>query len=326
MTSPQQDNSAEQRQFVSGAEVLGSEHVRTFAPWPTNQRSPTRGDIWWSAASYKGPASYEELDRMAFVVLDHFEEAEEKWVDAAPIWHDVDLANDMDLVFEVKHTSLESPLRVQLRREVTLAYAQFEEKLGEVRREGMELIDAALAGNADLDVFGTAYDGPDDWRLLEDTWAPRLVEKLQGPYFATLDRVAKAVSEGDPEQKMEVAPLVVALRARLVDLPRSADHEFALAAATGPRRKVIRLEMEEPTFAADLRAELMRGVLEVEIREVAASWLGQLELLIGLNDGSQVASPPFRPKKGETITFGEGRAVTPGRIDLAAIEAHILRP
>jgi hypothetical protein len=300
------------------------DQVRIIEAESVEGARPVRGDIWWTASSFEGPAGYEEVDRLPFVILDDFEDADREWIDAAPLWHDVDLANEVDIVFEPHCTTLEMPLRFQLRRQITLAFEQFEDKLGEVREEGLEMIDAAKRGDLPLEHLGIAYEDPNDWRLIADQWIAELIATLQGPYFAALQQADDAVSEAG-FAGADLTPLFIHFDARLKHLAPRADHEFALAAAKGAsQRKMVELCATEHQLFALLWANAVKGVLELEIQRVADEFLSSLQVVVGLKSGESVASDPFVPRPHTVVTFAEDLGVTPGAIDLNKIEARVL--
>ncbi len=285
---------------------------------------PARGDIWWTASSFEGPAGYEEIDRLPFVILDDFVETGREWIDAAPLWHDVDLANEVDIVFEPHCTTLEMPLRFQLRRQITLAFEQFEDKLGEVREEGLEMIDAAKRGDLPLEHLGIAYENPSDWRLAADQWTAGLIATLQGPYFAALQQAEEAVSESEVGAG-DLTPLFIHFEARLRHHASHAGHEFALAAAKGgSQKKMVELCATEHQLFALLWANAVKGVLELEVQRVAEEFLSSLQVVVGLKSGDSVVSDPFVPRPHTVVTFAEDLGVTPGAIDLERIEARVL--
>ncbi len=322
--NPNGHSQIHEREIVVGLSSIDFDQVRVIESTPMQEAgSPVRGDIWWTASSYEGPAGYEGLDRMPFLILGESEEADQKWIDATPIWHDVDLANEFDLVLNPEDSTLSVPLRVQLRREITLAFEQFNDKLGEVRAEGMALVDAAIRGEAGLEHFGIPYEGANDWRLGADRWAAELVETLQGPYFATLAQAEEAVLAAQGEAPAgDIAPLFLLFDAKLKEVAL-ADHEFALAAASDAKRPVVELHATEASLFAYLWANALQDVLELHIKQIAEEWLGELELLVGLKGGRTVCSGPFVPKPGLKIAFAKGEAITPKSIDLGEIKARV---
>jgi len=290
--------------------------------FPQHAERPGRGEIWWSSPSYEGPAGYEECDRMLFVVLDESHEVDRTWFGVAPIWPDADLANELDLILEPKETTLDFPARVQLRRRITLAWEQLETKMGEVEARGLELIDAAIRGEADLDFFGIPYESEHDWRIAADRWAAELVGELQGPYFAALQEVEEAIGETGMAPAgglAEIIPLVGRKSERAAE-----DHEFALAAADKGGRKVIEISADLVDLRGYLWPDLLRGVLELHIDRVASDWRKAVELLVGLHDGRLVSSPAFVPKPGLTVDFGEGEGIRLGKIDADELRLRVI--
>jgi hypothetical protein len=303
--------------------LTGLDNVRVVgASSAQDAGAPAPGDIWWTASSFDGPGGYECLDRMPFVILGQTEEADQEWFDAAPVWHDIDLANELDLILEPQQSSIDLPLRVQLRREITLAFEQFHDKLGEVKAEGMELIEAARSGQPSLEHFGAPYESGGDWRLDADRWAADLIGRLQAPYFATLAQAEAAIDAAPGDVAGEMAPLFILFEARLKEVA-VADHEFALAADSSPKQRIVDLHSSESEISAHLWANALQDVLELHIQKIAVGWLGQLELMVGLKNGRTVSSGMFSPKPGTKIAFAKGEAITPNSIDLAAIRARV---
>jgi len=276
-------------------------------------KRPGRGDIWWSAPSYEGPAGYEDLDRMMFVVLDESHTVDRSWFGVAPIWPDTDLANELDLILAPDATSLGLPARLQLRRRITLAWEQFEAKIGEVRSKGMELVDAALAGEAGLESFGIAYESEHDWRIAADRWAAELVAELQGPYFAALQEAEVTIADTGPAPAGDLAEMVQLAGRRATRTPE--DREFALAASDRGGREVIEVCVEQPEMRGYLWPNLQRAALEFHLERVAEGWRRSVELLVGLHDGRTLASSAFTPEAGGRVDVVEGEVVLLKAID-----------
>jgi len=283
---------------------------------------PGRGEIWWSAPSYDGPAGYEERDRMLFVVLDESHAVDRSWFGVAPIWPDVDLANELDLVLDPSATTLGFPARVQLRRRITLAWEQLEQKLGEVEARGLELIDAALRGEADLDYFGIPYESEHDWRIAADRWAAELVAELQGPYFAALHEAEGAIDEAAAAAPGKLGEIIPLMGRRGERAPGG--HEFPLAAAGEGRQQVIEISAEQVDLRGYLWPNVLRGALELHIDRVASDWWKAVELRVGLSDGHSVSSPVFVPKPGITVSLGEGELILVGKIDTDELKLRVI--
>lgn len=287
-----------------------------------NAKRPGRGEIWWSASSYEGPAGYEGCDRMMFVVLDESHAVDRTWFGVAPIWPDADLANDLDLILDPDATSLGVPARLQLRRRLTLAWGQLEAKMGDVMAKGMGLIDAALEGEADLDAFGIAYESEHDWRIAADRWAAELVAELQSPYFAALQEVEEAVRDAAEEPRGELAdllPLSARRAARAVE-----DHEFPLAASDRGQRDVLEVRLEQPEMQGYLWPNLGRAALEFHVERVAEDWWRSVELLVGLRDGRSLISPRFVPEAGRAVDLAEAEVILLKAIDPERISVRVI--
>jgi len=285
-------------------------------------KRPGRGEIWWSAPSYPGPAGYEQLDRMMFVVLDESDSLDRTWFGVAPVWPDTDLANELDLILKPGMTTLGLPARLQLRRRITLAWEQLEAKMGEVAAKGMELIEAAQERDADLDSFGIAYESEHDWRIAADRWAAELVAELQGPYFAALQEVEDAVRDAgeDPHEELaDVLPLSARRAARAVE-----DHEFPLAASDRGQKEVFEVCLDQPEMRGYLWPNLQRVTLEFHVERVAEGWWKSVELLVGLDDGRSLTSPPFVPERGRRVDVAEGEVVLLKAIDPERIRVRVI--
>lgn len=284
---------------------------------------PERGEIWWSSPSVAGPASYEGCDRMLFVVLDSEEAVDRSWFDVAPIWPDADLANELDLVLGADDTTLEWPARVQLRRQLILAWEQLEEKMGEVKAHGLELIDAAARGELGLESFGIPYESEHDWRIAADRWAAGVVAQLQGPYFAALEAAGDAIERAGEEAPEELAD-VVSLLAERARRAREEDHEFALAADDRAQKDVLEISVGQPPLLGYLWPNAQRDALELHLERVAGAWWKSVELLVGLKDGRTISSPPFTPKDGACVRLGEGETILLRHIDESRISIRVV--
>jgi hypothetical protein len=275
-----------------------------FFPIAELYGDPKPGEIWWSASSYDGPAGYINLDRLLFVVLDEaFSEADRDWVGVAPLWPDVEMASDNDLVLEPHHSDLGMPLRVQVTRQIVVEFEQLDRRLSHLVDEGWQLIEQTLAGEVDAIHTGVPFEGAHDWRLEFDRHIGELIETLQQPYYAAIARAEKAIQEAiECGNEGELISLEWTLEA----LQRETQSQLALAAKeTQPTLEGLRVWAHDPElFDAHLFVEVARDALLVLVHKVRHDWLREVELLIRFNDGWEF-SDFFTPRPGEEVELGE---------------------
>ncbi len=177
---------------------------------------PATGDIWLSSTSYAydNEYVYENVDQLMFVVLNqNVCEHGHRWCDVAPLVLNTEQANDLDLVLEPEHSTLNMPLVLQPRRQLLMAYEQLDRKVGEVVNDFLDLVQQAVQGDLDARMTGIPYESAFDPRLEDEGYVSDLVERLRRPYALAMQQAEEVVREAvHSGQLATVIPLIYELR------------------------------------------------------------------------------------------------------------------
>ena len=253
-----------------------------------SSQSPATGEVWLSAPSFQmntQPAIYENLDRMMFVVLDaNICKAGTHWVDVAPIWGDVELASEADVLIEPEHSTLDRPLRFQPQRQLLMAYQQLERKVGEIVQDAFAELLKSIRGNLDASWRGTPYDGPYDPRIGPDRWIGELIERLREPYAAAMTQATATIaSTVAADQRSDALADVIALNRQLEMVSDS--HHFALAAQHGGRPQVLHLYDDCKRVEVFVRIDMLSDAVSVVVENLLERWVRNVDLLLELREG-----------------------------------------
>jgi hypothetical protein len=285
-----------------------------------SSQSPARGEVWLSAPSFHintQPAIYENLDRMMFVVIDaDIRKAGTQWVDVAPIWGDVELASDADVLIEPEHSTLDRPLRFQPQRQLLMAYQQLERKVGEIVQDAFgELLDS-IRGTIDASWRGTPYDGPYDPRIEPDRWIGELIERLREPYAVAMAQATDTIASTVADRRSDALADVIALNRKLEVISDS--HQFALAAQHGGRPQVLHLYDDCERVDVFVRIDMLSDAVSVIVKNLLDGWIQNVDLLLELREGHKVSV--------ENLDIGEYDAGLANASTLKDIHGAFLRP
>lgn len=257
--------------------------------------APSRGEVWLSAPSLSfGGHSYQDLDKLMFVVLDtDVCDAGRRWVDVAPIWPDVELAGEADVILAPHHSTLNAPLRFQPKRQLLMALEQLERKVGQVVEDALQILLAAAAGGeVDAAWRGTPYSGPYDPRVELDRWTSEILDRLREPYAQALADAEQAIERADPAEHLAQLAELIPLKARIESISDS--HRFQLAAEKGGRSQALHVYDEQSRVDVLVSVDVLRSVVHVLVRNLLADWVQAVELLLEVRDGHMIAVPDLR--------------------------------
>lgn len=166
---------------------LGSVDLTNAVRWqPRPATSIAFGLLVMNAADYAGAdASYHDLWRLAFVVLDDGREiGGRRWLKVAPVDTNIENASSTDLLLRADESELGVPLRVVFSLETSLAEDQISDEVARLTTAGRETLRQAIAGDVDELRYGLPLTGPEDERLIADRELDEVVRVLRSPFFA----------------------------------------------------------------------------------------------------------------------------------------------
>src|SRR5216683_375229 len=302
---------------IDTSKVIGIP-IRAWIPEARTQSAV--GDIWMSAHEFvRGTFEYSGLDALPFLVLSEQREDENgRWVDAVPIWPDVENASFTDLILNAADTTLSGSFRTVFDLQMPIEIDQFAGHIGSLTESGLQVLQQLFDGELGEDNFGPRLESDGDPRLEATEWIRQIAREV-GSYYAycharSSERVGVAASQ-----------LHVLGTFQLSDVERAPfGQSRLLAARTVPgllvrkaslvTGKGVQLEarLSYHIDAGDVLRFEVTGAIGIHhaIRVVAISGLLQV----------RAVSEPFVPNLGTSVDFARGQGMLLKMVDSLELE------
>lgn len=316
------------REAVARLTPLKSAHLDTskvigvpIKAWVPEARPQSNlGDIWMSAHQFdRGQFEYSNLDGLPFLVLSEQREDENgRWVDAVPIWPDIDNASFTDLILSTADTTLNGSFRAVFDLQVPIEIDQFAGHIGSLTESGLQVLQQLFAGELGEDHFGARLESDSDPRLEATEWI-RQISREVGSYYTFCHARSSTRIDDSPHHLHLLGTF------QLSDVERAhVSHSKLLAAQTVPGHLVRRASLvtgKGLQLEAQLSYHIDAGdVLRFEVigafgfhhhvRVVAVSGLLQV----------RAASEPFVPSPGASVDFARGQGMLLKMVDSLELE------
>ena len=172
---------------------LHPSRVAYVTSWPnwSEAEAETAGfaEIWWTSDSIG--STHGRVPRVpALVISDAWKEAERSWCEVVPLSTDTENATSLDLFLSRSDTDLNVPWRVLFRYQTVVEMDELDSRIGKLTQAGRGAVEAALAGNAPEELFGSPIEEPDDPRV-------RMPEHFSGSVRLLGERYARMLERTD---------------------------------------------------------------------------------------------------------------------------------
>ena len=269
----------------------------------------TIGDVWLSAHDFtqKGFA-YQQLDGLPFLVLSEQRDDEfGRWVDAVPIWPDVENATNTDLILSGTDITLTGSFRAVFDLQIPIEIDQLAGHIGSLTEQGIQLLHRVFDGELSDAHFGPRLESDTDPRLDATDWIRQIAREVSGYYSYCHD--VQAVSFASTLSHLDVIGTF-----RLSAVERApVSHSHLLAARTVPGQLVRRATLvTDKGLQIDARLSYHIDAGDVLRLEVvgAAGFRGAVRVIaVSGQLKIRAASDSFRPAEGTTVDFAKGQGM-----------------
>lgn len=289
---------------------------RTDATWHEERAAtPSPTEFWLSSASYPHDAdvagpdthhsfSHEDVDRVLLLVIgstvsDHVGDV---WHDVVPVLSDVERATDTDLMFTHDHNTLGTPWRAMFKYQCKVSRAQLDTRVGTLTYIGADLLEAALAGTAAEECWGTPLAGLEDPRAEVDEHLDDAMRRLRTPWLLAIDALEDH-TDTEPSAHARAFDELLEFVASEV---RSEDRALAAADTSTAGERVWELTTSGLHVIGSLRNDYDgNGDLLFDVRQLNATRTWRVRLVVYIRgDDVPLASEPFDLATGEHVRIG----------------------
>lgn len=314
--------------LVGGLSATGRPRLAGYSTvaWrPQARPEAKRGDIWITTSSFEAPdVSYHGMDRLFLVVLGSATEiGPEHWYHVMPLWTDVELADDRDLILFSGDNTLDSEWRVFGALQGLVHRSQLEGWVGELTVSGRTYFDEYFSGAISLDRIGTRILDDSDPRLHAAEWVSMTMDAIQQGAVALMKDVREVTISGELRHP-QGGVIRLDAHVRRVQVPPESPSRALAAKSSRPTSHIV-LEgvghgiIFEGTLELNVdRSSLVLTVKRVEgwNRPLRAEFLGPHE--------RKMTTGWFEPAFGRKVPVLESTGVFPMSLQEPAWSAWIV--